>query len=135
LDDDDLRWRDQPARHRGALDAGRPDAWRGVRSLCRTVPRPVLRPGDVVITDNLSSHKSERARRAIERRGAKLLFLPPYSPDFNPIEMAFAKVKALLCKAAARTYEALLDAVRNAIDTIAPAEAANFFTAAGYEPD
>ena len=96
---------------------------------------PILRPGDCVIMDNLSSHKGERVRRAIERRGATLLFLPPYSPDFNPIEMAFAKIKALLCKAAARTQHALADAIRDAINAIAPAEVVNYFTAAGYEPD
>jgi transposase len=96
---------------------------------------PILRAGDVVVRDNLSSHKGERVRQAIERQGARLLFLPPYSPDFNPIEMAFAKVKALLRKAAARTQDALVDAVRSSIDAIAPAEAANFFTAAGYQPD
>ena len=96
---------------------------------------PILRPGDFVIMDNLSSHKGERVRRAIERQGATLLFLPPYSPDLNPIEMAFAKIKALLCATAARTYEALVDAVRDAINSIAPAEAVNYFTAASYEPD
>ena len=96
---------------------------------------PLLCTGDVVIMDNLSSHKGERVRQAIERQGARLLFLPPYSPDFNPIEMAFSKIKALLRKAAARTHEALVDAVRTAIDAIAPTEANNFFTAAGYQPD
>lgn len=109
---------------------------------------PILNAGDAVIMDNLSSHKGERVRLAIERKGARLLFLPPYSPDFNPpygdchqspagqrIEMAFSKIKALLRKAAARTHEALVDAVRTSIDAIAPTEAANFFIAAGYQPD
>lgn len=96
---------------------------------------PILNAGDTVIMDNLSSHKGERVRLAIERKGAKLLFLPPYSPDFNPIEMAFSKIKALLRRAAARTHDALVGAVRTAIDAIAPTEATNFFTAAGYQPD
>ena len=96
---------------------------------------PILRTGDVVIMDNLSSHKGARVRQAIEQRGATLLFLPHYSPDFNPIEMAFSKIKALLRKAAARTHNALVEAVRAAIDAIAPHEAANFFTAAGYRPN
>lgn len=96
---------------------------------------PILRAGDIVIMDNLSSHKGERVRQAIEKQGARLLFLPPYSPDFNPIEMAFSKIKALLRKAAARTYDALVDAMRTAIDAIAPSEATNFFSAAGYQPD
>jgi transposase len=68
---------------------------------------PTLRPGDVVIMDNLASHKTEAVREAIETAGAELRFLPPYSPDFNPIENAFAKLKALLRKVAARTRDAL----------------------------
>jgi len=96
---------------------------------------PTLRPGDVVIMDNLASHKTEAVREAIEAAGAELRFLPPYSPDFNPIENAFAKLKALLRKAAARTRDALWSAVAEAIEAFPPAECANFFTAAGYEPE
>lgn len=96
---------------------------------------PTLRPGDVVIMDNLASHKTEAVREAIEAAGAELRFLPPYSPDFNPIENAFAKLKALLRKVAARTRDALWSAVADAIEAFPPAECANFFTAAGYEPD
>ena len=96
---------------------------------------PSLAPGDVVILDNLGSHKSDAVRQAIEAVGAELRFLPPYSPDFNPIENAFAKLKALLRKAARRTRDGLWEAVGEAIDAFAPEECANFFTAAGYEPD
>ena len=96
---------------------------------------PTLRPGDVVILDNLPAHKPVEVTRAIERAGAKLRFLPPYSPDFNPIELAFSKIKALLKKAAARTREDLGDAIRNAIDAVTPADCRSFFTATGYEPE
>ena len=96
---------------------------------------PELAPGDVVVMDNLGSHKGPAVRAAIEAAGARLLFLPPYSPDFNPIEMAFSKLKALLRKAAERTLEGLWTAIGRLIDTITPDECANFFAAAGYEPD
>ncbi len=96
---------------------------------------PTLKPGDVVIMDNLPAHKSAAAREAIERAGATLLFLPPYSPDFNPIEMAFSKLKAIMRKAAERTIEALWATVGNAIDAFTPTECVNYFKAAGYEPD
>ena len=96
---------------------------------------PELRPGDVVVMDNLSSHKGPRVRTLIEASGARLLFLPPYSPDFNPIENAFAKLKALLRKAAERTVAGLWDAVGRILDTFTPAECANYFAAAGYDPD
>ncbi|MDQ1232145.1 transposase [Sphingomonas sp. SORGH_AS 879] len=94
---------------------------------------PTLKRGDVVILDNLPAHKSVAAREAIEARGARLLFLPPYSPDFNPIENAFAKLKALLRKAAARTVDDLSRTIGAAIDTFTPAECANYFAAAGYD--
>jgi transposase len=96
---------------------------------------PTLRPGDVVILDNLPAHKPLEIARAIERAAAELRFLPPYSPDFNPIELAFSKIKALLKKAAARTREDLWDAIRNAIDAVTPADCRGFFTATGYEPE
>ena len=96
---------------------------------------PTLSPGDVVIMDNLPAHKPVGIRDAIERAGAKLLFLPPYSPDFNPIEMAFSKIKAWLRNAAPRTVELLSDAIAEAIDNITSQEAHNFFAAAGYEPE
>jgi transposase len=96
---------------------------------------PELSPGDVVVMDNLSSHKGPAVRNAIEAAGASLLYLPPYSPDFNPIENAFSKLKALLRKAATRTVDALWTAIGRLIDLFTPAECANFFRAAGYEPD
>ena len=96
---------------------------------------PELRPGDVVVMDNLSSHKGPAVRAAIERAGATLRYLPPYSPDFNPIENAFAKLKALLRKAAERTVGALWDRIGIAIDAFTPAECANYFAAAGYDPE
>ena len=96
---------------------------------------PELRPGDIVIMDNLSSHKSPAVRAAIEAAGAELRFLPPYSPDFNPIEKAFAKLKALLRKAAERTVAGLWATIGLLIDLFTPTECANFFTAAGYEPE
>jgi len=94
---------------------------------------PELRPGDIVIMDNLSSHKGLAIRHAIEAAGASLLFLPPYSPDFNPIENAFAKLKALLRAAAERTVDSLWDRIGNLIDRFTPQECANYFAAAGYD--
>ena len=96
---------------------------------------PTLTPGDIVILDNLPAHKGSAARRAIEAAGARLLFLPPYSPDFNPIENAFAKLKALLRKAAARTIEELWRVIGECLDAFSPAECANYFANAGYDAD
>jgi transposase len=96
---------------------------------------PELRPGDIVIMDNLGSHKGRAVRAAIEAVGAMLLYLPPYSPDFNPIENAFSKLKALLRKAAERTVDALWDTIGALIPVFTATECANFFAAAGYEPD
>ena len=101
----------------------------------KLVLAPTLRPGDIVVMDNLPAHKPIAIRQAIEATGATMLFLPPYSPDFNPIELAFAKIKAQLKKAAARTVEALWDAIRDAIDAVTPSDARNFFSACGYEPE
>lgn len=96
---------------------------------------PELRPGDIVVMDNLSSHKGPRARQLVEDAGARLLFLPPYSPDFNPIENAFARLKALLRKAAERTVDGLWSAIGRIVGTFSPIECANYFAAAGYDPD
>lgn len=96
---------------------------------------PDLEPGDIVVMDNLGSHKGAGVRAAIEAAGASLLYLPPYSPDFNPIEMAFSKLKALLKKAAARTLDALWDAIAEALPRLTSQDCANFFSAAGYEPE
>jgi len=100
----------------------------------RQVLAPILRPGDVVIMDNLASHRAAGVRHAIEATGASLHLLPPYSPDLNPIENAFAKLKAYLRKAAARTVEALWRAIRDALSTFTPDECSNYITAAGYGP-
>jgi transposase len=94
---------------------------------------PELRPGDIVVMDNLSSHKSPAIRAAIDAAGASLLYLPPYSPDFNPIEKAFSKLKALLRKAAERTVEGLWGAIGRIVDLFTPQECANFFASAGYD--
>lgn len=96
---------------------------------------PTLRPGDTVVMDNLPAHKGSDVRRAIEAARATLCYLPPYSPDFNPIENAFAKLKAILRKAAARTIDHLWDAIRDALPKFTTSECENYFTAAGYEPD
>jgi transposase len=96
---------------------------------------PELRPGDVVVMDNLSSHKRASVRERVEQAGAKLLFLPPYSPDFNPIEKAFAKLKALLRKAAERTVSGLWDLIGRLVDLFTPRECANYFSSCGYDPD
>ena len=93
---------------------------------------PALRPGDVVIMDNLAAHKSEKAERAVRDKGAWLLFLPPYSPDLNPIEMAFSKLKAHLRATAARTIDDLWRAIGNICKLFTPEECSNYFTAAGY---
>jgi transposase len=95
---------------------------------------PTLEPGDTVVLDNLPAHKSAAIRAAVEAAGAKLRFLPPYSPDFNPIENAFAKLKALLRKAQARTPDKLWDAISDALTRFSAEECANYFSAAGYDP-
>jgi transposase len=92
----------------------------------------VLRPGQVVVLDNLGAHKGERVRKLIEGRGCELLFLPPYSPDLNPIEEAFSKVKALLRRAGARTREALVEAMGRALDAVSTKDARGFFEHCGY---
>ena len=101
----------------------------------RQVLAPTLQPGDVVIMDNLGCHKSPKVREAIEAAGARLLFLPPYSPDLNPIEFAFSKLKSLLRAAATRTRDALWTTVGMILDAVTPGECRNLFAAIGYEPD
>ena len=96
---------------------------------------PTLQPGDVVILDNLNVHKSPRAAKALAERGAWFLFLPKYSPDLNPIEMAFAKLKTLLRKAKARTYDALWQAVGRICALFDPNECWNYFKDKGYVAD
>jgi len=96
---------------------------------------PTLDPGDVVILDNLPSHKSEKAKAILKQRGAWFLFLPPYSPDLNPIEMAFSKLKAHLRRIGARTIDDLWRAVGSICDLYSPDECQNYFNAAGYGYD
>jgi transposase len=96
---------------------------------------PNLSAGDVVILDNVAFHKSKQAEALVRARGAWLLFLPPYSPDLNPIEMAYAKLKTLLRKHAARSFDAISDALGQICDLFTAAECRNFFKAAGYEAD
>lgn len=102
-------------------------------SYVETQLAPTLRAGDVVILDNLSSHKSPGAAQTLRQIGAWFLFLPPYSPDLNPIEMAFSKLKALIRKAAARTYDQLWQAVGHVCELFSDEECYNFLKAAGYE--
>jgi len=93
---------------------------------------PTLKPGDIVIMDNLGSHKGKAVRRAIHGAGAKLFFLPPYSPDLNPIEQAFAKLKTLLRKAAERTVEKTWQRIGALLNAFPPQECANYFRNSGY---
>ncbi len=93
---------------------------------------PSLLPGQVVVLDNLAAHKGERVRRLVEARGCELLFLPPYSPDFSPIEEAFSKLKALLRRAAARTRGALVEAIGRALDAVTVQDARGWFAHCGY---
>lgn len=93
---------------------------------------PTLKPGDIVLLDNLGSHKGQAVRRAIRAAGAKLFFLPPYSPDLNPIEQVFAKLKTLLRKADERTVEAAWKRIGQLLDAFSPTECANYFRNAGY---
>jgi transposase len=102
------------------------------RTYVERVLAPQLRPGDIVVMDNLAAHKVQGVREAIGAHGAKLFFLPAYSPDLNPIEQLFAKLKALLRSAAARNVEALWDAIGQALRRFTPAECANYLVNSGY---
>lgn len=106
--------------------------------LCERILKKVLastlRPGDLVVMDNLPSHQGDKVRDLIEAKGARRLLLPPYSPDLNPIEMAFSKLKALLRKAAGRAVGALWDRIGQVLDAFTPQECANYFRHAGYGP-
>jgi transposase len=110
----------------GAMDAA------AFKTYLREVLVPTLSQGDIVIMDNLPAHKVAAVREIIEQAGAKLLYLPPYSPDLNPIEMAFSKLKTLLRKAAARTIDDLFKKVGEIIDMFKPMECLNYFIEAGY---
>ena len=93
---------------------------------------PALRPGHVVVVDNLAAHRGRRVRELVEAAGAELVFLPAYSPDFSPIEEAFSKLKALLRTAGARSRNALVEAIGRALGAVTPADAAGFFAHCGY---
>ena len=105
------------------------------RAYVEKVLVPELNPGDTVIMDNLPAHKVSGIREMIEAAQARLLYLPPYSPDFNPIEMAFSKLKAILRKAAARSIDDLWQFIAEALDEFSQQDCTNYFTAAGYEPE
>jgi transposase len=104
------------------------------RTYVERVLVPTLRPGDIVIMDNLGSHKGRAVRALIRAAGAKLFFLPKYSPDLNPIEQVFAKLKHLLRKAAARTIEAVCTAIGELLGLFTPEECTNYFRSSGYAP-
>jgi len=106
-----------------------------LRAYVEQVLVPTFAAGDVVIMDNLPAHKAAGVCDGIEAAGASLLYLPPYSPDFNPIENAFAKLKAMMRTKAERTITELWEAVSSIVELFTPAECANYFTAAGYDPD
>jgi transposase len=95
---------------------------------------PSLKPAQIVVMDNLSSHKGSRVRELIEGRGCELIYLPPYSPDLNPIEEAFAKIKALLRSVEARTREALIEAMGRSLEAVTATDARGFFEHRGYRP-
>jgi len=95
---------------------------------------PTLSAGQIVVLDNLSSHKGGRVKEIVEQRGCELMYLPPYSPDLNPIEQAFSKVKGLMRKAEARTREALIEAMGRALDAVTSGDARGFFSHCGYRP-
>jgi transposase len=105
------------------------------RAYVTHVLAPELTPGDIVVMDNLPAHKVSGVRDAIEAAGASLRYLPPYSPDFNPIELAFSKLKAILRKAAARTIPNLWQVIAKAIDDFTSTECRNYFAATGYVPE
>ena len=132
LENDDLRCRTAARRGRRALCAGRTDGWGKLSRYVEQFVVPILKPGDIVVMDNLASHKVAGVREAIEAAGAELRYLPPYSPDFNPIEQFFAKLKALLRKAAARTVEALIAAIAEVLTEVRPQECANYLANQGY---
>jgi transposase len=117
---------DAPCVFDGAINGERFRAW------VEQFLAPTLVPGDIVIMDNLSSHKVAGIREAIERVGADLVYLPPYSPDLNPIEQVFAKLKGLLRTAAARTVSTLWDTIGTSLDAFSTAECANYISDSGY---
>ncbi len=132
LEDPDFRRRAALRRPDRAVVIDAPINWAIFDTYVRTQLVPTLQEGDIVILDNLPAHKSPAAEQAIRERGAWLMFLPPYSPDLNPIEMAFAKLKAHLRALAMRTIDELWKAIGQICDLFTPEECANYFEAAGY---
>jgi transposase len=120
---------DAPMTIDGALDG------RSFLAYVEQVLAPTLRAGEIVVLDNVSTHKVGGVREAIEAKGAKVLYLPPYSPDFNPIEKSFSKIKSVLERIAARTLDALDAAVAQALRCVTPSECTNYFAASGYDAD
>ena len=116
-----------------ALDGPINDDW--FEAYVQQILVPELRRGDIVIMDNLSSHKRASVRERIEAAGATLMFLPPYSPDFNPIEKAFVRLKAMLRKAGERTVTSLWNLIGKLVDIFQPDECANYFSSCGYDPE
>jgi transposase len=114
------------------LVLNRPINGRSFRAYIEQMLAPTLSPGDIVIADNLGSHKVAGVRPAIEKRGASLMFLPPYSPDLNPIEQVFAKLKALLRKAEPRSRERLWNTIGTSLDRFTPNECRNYICNSGY---
>jgi transposase len=114
------------------LVLNRPINGRSFRAYIEQFLAPTLRPGDIVVADNLGSHRVAGVREAIEARGASLLFLPPYSPDLNPIEQVFAKLKTLLRRAEARSRESLWQSIGDSLDRYTPQECKNYFKNCGY---
>src|ERR1700740_964016 len=114
------------------MAARRADQRRTLPHLHRAVLAPTLLKGDLVVMDNLGSHKAKAVRQALRRVGAKLLFLPKYSPDLNPIEQFFAKLKHWLRKATARTLDAISDEIARILDSVTRDECSNYFENAGY---
>jgi transposase len=108
------------------------DRRRELSDLWEKVLLPTLRPGDIVVLDNLGSHRGKAVRQLIRAAGAKLFFLPKYSPDLNPIEQVFAKLKHLIRKAAARTSDAVCAAIGQALQAFTPQECANYLKNSGY---
>jgi len=131
--------RDPAGEHHGARRRTLPgdrggDEERGFEAYLEHVLAPTLSAGQIVVLDNLSSHKGGRVKEIVEQRGCELMYLPPYSPDLNPIEQAFSKVKGLMRKAEARTREALIEAMGRALDAVTSGDARGFFSHCGYRP-
>jgi DDE superfamily endonuclease len=126
----------QPRRSHGRVDGCRGSHRRfSLRGLCgEYFLAPTLKEGQVVVLDGLGAHRTEKVRELIEGRGADFLFLPSYSPDLNPIEEAFSKIKSIVRKVGARTREALVEAIERALAAVTPEEATGWFAHAGYEP-